>query len=392
MELTRGQEECASRFMRWWKRKSFKSHPTFEISGAAGTGKTTLVKILIDRIGLTYDEVVFMTYVGKATLALARSGLPARTIHHTICDIRQEPLLGSDGLPILDPEGKPVLRYKFLKKKKLDPRLKLLVVDEGRMVPEELAKWILSYHIPVIVLGDLNQLDPVFGNPVFLNNPDATLDEIMRQAKDSPIPYLADRVIRGKPIHEGIDGSGKIKIIYGKRDVAVDYLDADIVICGKNKTREAMNDYIRMYYKGYMTSEPMIGDKLICRKNNWNRFNHDNVPLVNGMIGTIKNIDLEHMTKAKIPIDFQPEDFEDCFYNVDMDRFLFNNYKRDENSTRTNYDVFEYGYVITCHLAQGSQYNNVIVKFEYMGRDQHTRDRWLYTAVTRAIDKLTIIF
>jgi exodeoxyribonuclease-5 len=390
MILNHGQEVCAKRFLRWWKRKNFIDEPTFEITGAAGTGKTTLVRYLIEEIGLTFKEVIFMAYVGKATLALAKQGLPAQTIHSAICDISYVTVKDSKGKPLRDPDGKKITRVVFSKKEFLPEHIRLLVVDEGRMVPEDLAEWILSYHIPVIVLGDLNQLDPVMGDPYFLNKPDARLTEIMRQAKDSPIPYLAKKVIDGRPLMVGTDGDGKINIVSEANESEVDLLGSDVIICRRNKTRISINDYIRLFLKKFDTKEPMVGDKIICRKNNWDRFNHDNVPLVNGMIGYITDIDYEHMTKYKMPFDFQPEDF-DSFLGVLMDRKLFNLIGTDTSMMKTNYDIFEYGYAITCHLAQGSQYNSVIVKLENSGWQSKNSRKWLYTAVTRAIDRLTII-
>lgn len=393
MELNRGQEICAERFLRWWKKKDFSTKPTFEITGAAGTGKTTLVRYLIESIGLSFKEVIFMAYVGKATLALAKQGLPAQTIHSAICDIQYKPIKDSKGKVLKDPEGKVLRRPVFSKKIMLDPKIKLLVVDEGRMVPEELAEWILSFEIPVIVLGDLNQLDPVMGSPYFLNEPDTELTEIMRQAKDSPIPYLADKVIKGMPIMFGSHGDGKINIISLDHEEEVDLLDSDVIICRKNKTRVAIIDHIRMFIKKYDTIDPVVGDKIICRRNNWDIFNRDHVPLVNGMIGYITNIDFEHMTEYKMPFDFQPEDF-DSFIGINMDRKNFNQIgKEDYLTLRSNYDIFEYGYAITCHLAQGSQYDSVIIKMENGERHWHNKKarKWLYTAVTRAIDRLTII-
>jgi exodeoxyribonuclease-5 len=76
-----------------------------------------------------------------------------------------------------------------------------------------------------------------------------------------------------------------------------------------------------------------------------------------------------------------------------MDRRVFDDEIELDNGNVKDmiaYELFEYGYSITCHLAQGSQYNTVIVKYEPVGGMRH-RQRWLYTAVTRAINKLTLI-
>ena len=66
MKLNTGQENAVHKLIQWWRHKTKK---VFEISGAAGTGKTTIVKELIEQIGLSSDQVLFMAYIGKATLA-----------------------------------------------------------------------------------------------------------------------------------------------------------------------------------------------------------------------------------------------------------------------------------------------------------------------------------
>ena len=66
----------------WWN--SGTSDQVIEVSGAAGTGKTTLIMYFIERIGLKLDEVLFVAYMGKAANQMALNGLPAKTIHSAI--------------------------------------------------------------------------------------------------------------------------------------------------------------------------------------------------------------------------------------------------------------------------------------------------------------------
>ena len=56
----------------------------FKYQADPGRGKTFLVRYLIDRVGLSYDEVLFVAFMGKAASQLARNGLPAKTIHSAI--------------------------------------------------------------------------------------------------------------------------------------------------------------------------------------------------------------------------------------------------------------------------------------------------------------------
>lgn len=386
MKLNRGQEIAVQRLRDWW---NYKTKQVFEISGAAGTGKTTIVKELIEEIGLANDQVLFMAYIGKATLALARTGLNAKTIHSSICDIEMSAKVDDDGELVLNGQGRPIMVPKFIRKEQLYGDIRLIVVDEAAMVPESLARWILEFNIPVIALGDLNQLPPVMGNTFFLKNPDVILTEIMRQSSESPIPWLAKDILEGKSLERGVIGNS-IAIIPKNMLQPKLIASADIVICGRNKTRDQYNKYIREDILGRTDIDPVIGDKLICRRNNWGVSLDDNIYLINGMVGYVTDVQLERSTKKRLSIDFRPEFLDESFYDIDMDRDYINLSAELRKEYFTKLNIFEYGYAITCHLAQGSQYDKVVVINEPFG-DYRFRRQWLYTAVTRAIDKLIVV-
>lgn len=388
--LNAGQQDAARKFHQWIKNKD---KPTFEISGPAGSGKTFLIRHLLELEGIDLKQVLFVAYVGKATLALAKNGLNASTIHSAFYTVVHVPLKDKKGNFIIKEDGSVACTFTFIPKKELDPEIHYIVVDEGSMVPEHICEHILSYKIPVIVMGDLNQLEPVFGSPMFLKKPDVVLTEIMRQEKGSPIIYLANEIIRGYVIRPGkLDSEGKVQIVSSREEAGLDYFAADVVICGKNKTRCAFNSYMRNFLKGIKGISPVVGDKVICRKNNWDIHNRDGLYLVNGLTGFIRDIDYEHTNRKIIRIDFEPDEFASCFYNIDVDRRGFEYTDGEYDRKLSMYDVFEYGYAITCHLAQGSQYRRVIVKHEVMKKNSIMQNiRWLYTAVTRAIDSLILI-
>lgn len=386
MKLNRGQELAVDKLMKWW---TYRTKQVFEISGAAGTGKTTIVRELIDRLGLDTEQVLFMAYIGKATLALARTGLNAKTIHSSICTVEFEPKLDFDGDPLVNSKGTLIMTPRFVRKERLDGDIRLIVVDEAAMVPENLAKWILDYHIPVIALGDLNQLPPVMGNTFFLKDPDVILTEIMRQSDESPIPWLAKSILEGKSLQRGTIGNSIAIIPKGMLNNRV-YQAADIVICGKNITRDSINNYFRRNILNITSEDPIVGEKLICRQNNWNVSINDNIYLINGLVGYVTDISLEDSTRKRLSIDFRPEFLNDSFERISLDREYLHLDADARKVHFTKLNKFEFGYAITCHLAQGSQYNKVIVVNEPFG-DAKFRRQWLYTAVTRAIDKLVVV-
>lgn len=387
MELNNGQQECLKKLLKWWKEDK-KTQQVFEISGAAGTGKTTIVKSLIEELNLDTDEVMFMAFVGKAAMALSRTGLNAKTIHSSIYYRADVPKLNEKG-EVVTYMGRIVTKPVFRKKSRLNDNIKLIVVDEAPMVNRQIGMDILSFGIPVIALGDLNQLPPIFGDYFFLKNPDHILTEIMRQKKDNPIIYLSHEIIKGNFPKPGVYGNN---VLVTKKSYIDDewYNRTDINICGKNKTREKINDIVRHKLIGIKRPEPVIGDKIICRQNVWDRCIYDNIYLINGMIGYITDIDVEGFNKTFMWINFRPEFIEDSFDNIPLDyKFLFLSQKEKESYIAKGIK-FEYGYAITCHLAQGSQYKKVLIHNEFLG-DRNFYKKWLYTAITRAQEKAILL-
>ena len=387
MKLNEQQAQAIEALRKWWYNGN---KQVFQISGAAGTGKTTLIRYLINEIKLEHDEVLFTAFVGKATLAMTRNGLNAKTLHSAICYCKDEPVLDENGNVVTE-YNRRVTKRVFTRRRKIDPRIRLIVVDEGSMVPAKMADWLLKFKVPIIVLGDLNQLPPVIGDSFFLKEPDVVLTQIMRQSSESPIPYFAQNVLQNgtKCLSPGLQIGDKINVL-SKADITPELLkDYDVIICGTNKTRNNLNTYIRERIYGRTQDYPVIGDKLMCRENDWT-FSVDDVYLINGLIGYVTDIDLESISDYTMKIDFKPEFMDNEFKNVTLDRIYMGLSPNDKRFYRSNYHKFEYGYAITCHLSQGSQYNRVLVFNESFGTAEERR-KWLYTAVTRAIDKVTIL-
>lgn len=378
--------------------RNYKHNPDkkwFEISGAAGTGKTTVVREIINRSGIDIMKVMFVAFVGKATLALRMNGLNAKTIHSSIYDLVKTYETDNWGNVVIK-DGKPVYKSHFVKKTKLDGDPSLIVLDEGGMVAESMASDLLSFGIPMIVLGDKHQLPPVFGNSIFLIRPDVTLNEIMRQSKDSPIIYLSQLAMYGYSIPYGSYGNDECLVIK-KRELTDELLkQADIVICGKNSTRDTLNTHIRSKIYGISDKNLCIGDKLICRQNNWDRCmeSDNNIALVNGLIGYVDAIYYHTKSGASMEIDFRPEFTTDKFKSVEIEHnYIFTPYEKRKtiNTMYASGIIFELGYCITCHLSQGSQYDTVLVYVDIPNGKSDYYQKWLYTAITRAKKRLIVV-
>ena len=307
----------------------------------------------------------------------------------------------------------------FYKRDKIDEKIKLIIIDEASMVNETVLNDLLSFGVKCLFCGDSAQLPPVNGVCPLLNSPHYTMKEIVRQAADNPIIQLATMARQGQVIPYGNYGDKACviprRMFQGKERERL-LLKADQVICGRNATRNAINDEVRRY-KGIETSRlPVDGEKLICTLNDWEKplDEHKKFFLVNGLIGLAANVQegMDELATMDFKVDFAKESVRAPF---DMGIFMNGKYAhrygeralffadgtvahednfallhrlkvvKDEPICR-----FEFAYAVTCHKAQGSEFDFVVV-FDESWAFNEEKNRWLYTAITRAKEKLLII-
>jgi exodeoxyribonuclease V len=375
----------------WWNTQN---KQVIEVSGAAGTGKTTLIKYFIDRLELKMENVLFVAFMGKAAVQMARTGLPAKTIHSAIYDYVESIARDEDGKMIIKSNGKPKIIHRFELKDHLSKKIKLIVVDEGSMVDPNIGRDLLSFNIPVVVLGDLNQLPPVFGDPFFLKEPDIILKQIMRQAENDPIVWLANQVLDGNELKPGVYGNSAV---IKKSDITdFNLKKADMIITGTNKLRYNINQYMRESIKGIKKLEyPHVNEKVICKKNNWGQSIGDNIYLMNGLTGFVDTIYRESYNKKSMKMDFRPDFSKKIFRGIEFDYKHMYSVPGTTNETDSNpynflYDKFEYGYAITTHSSQGSSWENVLYFHEpFLSGDDNKK--LLYTGITRASKSVVIV-
>lgn len=396
--LNTQQEKVCNEAIDWFYKSD---DQIFEIAGGAGTGKTFLIYAIIERLGLMPENYIAVAYTGAAALVLRNKGFAdACTIHSAVYYLDTEPDYDNIDTQFHIPRQKK----KFKKKAALPEEVKLIIVDEGYMVPMKIYNDLVSFGIKIIVSGDPNQLPPIGGPPAFLIDPNHIhyLTQLMRQAENDPIVYLANRVLAGLPIHNGLYGNNVLVI--NDNELCPELFNyADVVLTGYNITREYINNYIRQL-AGFDRHGilPVSGERMICRQNNWEIENAEYIPLVNGLTGNIINtVDViynNHKTSNTVfTMDFMPDRSSAPFLNlqVNYDYFIADTHRRaeikelDKNCKELKGEYFEYAYALTVHLSQGSEYNKGILIEEVL-RPQEQK-QLIYTGITRFKQSLVYI-
>ena len=388
MILTKKQEEGLKIAVERFKNKEKYTC----ISGYAGSGKSTLVRFIIQALNVAEEDVCYATFTGKAAQVLLKKGNKnVRTLHKLLYQSFPRP----DG--------------SFYRKPVPDVPYRIVVVDEVSMAPKELMKLLFGYRCHVICLGDPFQLPPVDKDQDngLLANPHIFLDEIMRQAAESEIIQLTMAIRESRPIPY-MDGK-EVKVV-PKASLTTGMMTwADQIICGTNATRISLNNQMRDILG--RSGNPQDGDKVIALRNEWNYQANNEDPLVNGTIGYIKNtfedfVQLPyylggqriHITRA----DFESDSGANfCCLGMDTKMIMTGQkcvdwkteYKINKNKNTMGILPLEftYGYAITCHKSQGSEWDKVLVIEEKFPFEKEEHARWLYTACTRASEKLVLV-
>lgn len=289
----------------------------------------------------------------------------------------------------------------------------IIVVDEVSMAPKSLMELLFKHRVYVICLGDPFQLPPIDKDEDnhLLDNPHIFLDEIMRQEEDSEIIQLTMKIRNQEPI-DYFSGN-EVKIIpYSDLNTGV-LQWGDQILTATNAKRQAINNQMRALQG--RTGEPVDGDKIICLRNYWDDSSLNGDALINGTIGILQN---SFQTWREIPRFVQSDirkfdvlvgdlvipETNDVYQMTEMDRQMIItgekccdwrlSYKLGKLRPKYGEIVpkeFTYAYAITTHKSQGSEWSKVVVLEEKFPFDKTEHARWLYTACTRASEKLVLV-
>ena len=392
MELTKKQEEGLKIALDRYRN----NEKYVVIGGYAGTGKSTLVKFIIEALNVEPSKVAYATFTGKAAEVLRKKGnANAMTLHRLLYDSIPKPGGG------------------FIRKPKRVLDYDIVLVDEISMAPKSMLEMLLKHNVFCIFMGDSFQLPQIDKNEThtLLDNPHIFLDEVMRQAAESEIIQLTMKIRAGEdiPFFKGNEA-----IVIPRRELVTGHLTwADQIITATNASKATFNNQMRelLGYSGL----PQDGEKMICLRNYWDDLSEDGESaLVNGTTGIIhmpfesfrmapQFVKMKNHKMETIQCDFTSDDGS-YFNSVEMDKHMIltgekcidwrESYQLGRLIQRIGDIVpreFTFGYAITCHKAQGSEWNKVLVIEESFPFPKDEHARWLYTACTRASEKLVLV-
>lgn len=408
MILSRQQNQAIKEVMDWYTKKPHSKNKSqvFKLFGYAGTGKTTLAKEIL---ALISGPVIFGAYTGKAASVMRAKGcIGAETIHSLIYLVKEkskalllefeEELLDkiaykdelTDEAAIARAES-DIKRLQNLiedeRKRLASPSFSinpdsdvaeadLLILDECSMIDAEMGQDLLSFGTPILVLGDPEQLPPIYGAGYFNEKPDVLLTEVHRQAENNPIIDLATQTRNQQYLQPGKYGQSEVIAAGAKLGEAV--LEYDQILVGRNVTRTAVNARIRKLL-GFTEWHPVHGEKLICLRNN------KDLGLLNGTMWTVD--DIGEIGNHRLHLTLAGEGGH--MLTVEMHAAPFRGEKVPYYEKKDAQE-FDFGYAITVHKSQGSQWDNVLVVDE-SGCFGENRFKWLYTGITRAATKVSVL-
>lgn len=435
------QQGDAVRKIKNWYLNDTAMKQVFVMCGFAGTGKSTILPDILDALGLSPSQVAFCAPTGKAAKVMGTKlraqgiNVYPSTIHSLIYTPKPQkaealerelaemktfatllksgdvsPPSGDLKADLRETEKKIHILTRDLDRaydlndlrftlnpdsRLINEDIKLIIADEGSMIGVQMAEDLMDFEIPILVMGDPGQLPPVGEDPGFLTGtPDAFLTEVHRQAADNPIIYLATLARKGQRGDYGDYGNG-VLIVPAKKDIYTLDLDRDAqVIVGTNKNRWKQTSRMRKA-GGFLDSLPHKGEPLIMCRNS-----RTYPELVNGtQVYSARDHGMAEDGRDRFLAEIRDEDGKPytmfCYQGL-LEEHVgrvknFATCPKDRAfRSRINDHQLDFGWAITCHKAQGSQYDEVIVHDD-SGSFREDADKWLYTALTRAAKRLIIV-
>lgn len=411
LELTPSQTVAYEAFRTWLESNNPKKYGNetriFLLNGEAGTGKTFMLQQYIDLLKTVNIKTSLVAFTGKAASRMQElTGENACTIHRLIYEYN----LTRDLFYDQDEEQKEFDENKSVK---AAINSQALIIDEYSMLSTDMIKDLLSLNKMLIFSGDLNQLAPIKEEIVShkkfceLANkesiPCVVLTDPVRQSLDNPILSTARKIKAGlsnlgkyftfNPYNE----SEYVKVIGSKEElewsIQLFAFPENIIICTTNEMCKDINTKVRRANKFKDLLNP--GEKIIITRNNKDEkvYNGESYevlevkePVTRCGIRYLpvvidKNTGSKNTTQLRQLIWLSIDRLLDPGWKWQVDRDLPEKDKYEQYGILKSLVYANYGYAITGHKAQGSEWESVYIIYK---KSSYFGNRWLYTALTRA--------
>lgn len=372
------------------------------LAGFAGTGKSTITGIFSKSLqDAGKSRIAFCTYTGKA------SGVVMQKLAEAGFDVSDpDCYIGTiHGLiyrPVIDEKTGRIVSWE--KHEHLD--YDLLVIDEASMVNEELYNDLKIYGIPILAIGDHGQLPPITGALNLVADPMLRLETIHRQAEGNPIIALSKAIRETGSLPLDFPESDTLRILpkrFFEKILRAKYEnrsapDLQKVACLSytNKARVRVNNFVSSL-RNTGNERVQEGEQVICLKNK--RF--AGFLVYNGMRGYVKSAKKFTPFQIDLSVAF-PEDYMELQCYCPAPQFgrekTFASLEEFDSVSSGVTDwqevgmLFDYGYCVTTHKAQGSSFEDVVFFYERPAVvDAENFKKFLYTSVTRSSEDLTIV-
>lgn len=423
------------------------------IKGYAGTGKTTLIGHLVQQLSRIRKKSVLMAPTGRAAKVLsAYAGKNALTIHKKIYFPKVDS--GGGSVQFSLKENKHTHTIFIVDESSMigDDRQQSKLFENGSLLHDLVHYVTNGEKCKLIFVGDTAQLPPVnLGLSPALDEQELavqfnatvysiTLEDVVRQQAESGILFNATSIrellvgdqfegfkfhLEGfKDVQRIIEGNEFLELLNNALDE--DGIDQTVLIVRSNKRANLYNKSIRERIL-FLEPDLAVGDQLMVVKNNYFWLGADSQPgfIANGDVIRInrinKYVDRYDMKFAEVSVQMVDYPDEPAFDTVllletlnsetanlgyEQSQLLYQKVSLDHANEKSKYKRFlkvkkdpyfnalqvKYSYAITCHKSQGGQWKNVFVEQPYLPEGSN-KDyfRWLYTALTRAKERLFLI-
>lgn len=361
-QLSVCQVNASLAFTSWFS--GAKPGDRFFLSGAAGTGKTWLINHLVKTMNL---RPIVLAPTNKACRVLEQKGIAAITIHSAIY---YPPTVYNDE------DGSIVLDFEY---EGMKTTADLIIIDEvsmiGSKVGADIDRTLEECKLPVLLVGDIHQLSPV-ADTQWVGAPDYEMKKVLRQNMHTAPNIISLATSYRMNCMSDLDFCDFPDLVIKRRYSAKDLLEADMILTRTHASRRTVIKRKRMI-QGYTSYyDTHYNEPFIILMNDYRNGFYNGQELV---------------------FDHELEDFLACreishnqYRYIPKDQYVFEDFNDPDSYRNSNYT---FGYAITVHKAQGSEWDTVLlldVANRHPAETDEEYRRWMYTAMTRAKKKLII--